>query len=248
MKKDIVLLPSQSKRLIAKAILQSEYFTKRFSENSIYIAKGSTNSYIIEEFLGKKFEKKKFTTGVVLPNDKTWIDNEKLPEYVIDKGKIETKDSIDEIVNELDCNDIIVKGANAINYAKSTAGIFIGHPQAGTISKIFQAYFGRRVKLIIPVGLEKEVSFDLDEVSEMMSESDCTPETPRLFSIRTEIFTEIEAISTLTSGKVRAYHIGTGGINGAQGAVRLLLDGPNEEVLNIVKLKERLPEKDEFSE
>lgn len=248
MKKDIVLIPCQSKRLIAKAILQSEKFTSRFSSSKIFISKGTTNSYIIEEFSGKQIEKEKYTTGVVMPGEKYWIDNEKMPDIIIEKGIM--KEGIDS-AKELSCfdsTDLILKGANAVNYAKSTAGILIRHPHGGTMNHIFAACFGRRTELIVPVGLEKEVSFDLDEISELMNENDCDPETPRMFSIRAELFTEIEAIEVLTSGKVKAYHIGTGGIYGAQGAVRLLLDGEKEYVEKIIRLKERLPEKDEFSE
>ena len=248
MKKDIILLPCQSKRLIAKALLQSDFFTKRFSSNTIFIAKGTTNSYILEEFSGKEIEKKKYTTGVVMPGNINWIDNSKLPDYIIKNGKLTEIENIDDILNFLGSDDLILKGANAINYAKNTAGILIGHPHGGTVTKIFSSYFGRRTKLLIPVGLEKEVSFDLDEVSEMLNESDCSPDTPRMFSIRTELFTEIEAIATLTTGNVKAYHIGTGGINGAQGAVRLLLDGSEKDIMDIISLKDRLPEKDEFSE
>ncbi|MFW5781910.1 MAG: hypothetical protein ACOCWO_01305 [Candidatus Muiribacteriaceae bacterium] len=247
MKQDIVLLPSQSKTLIGKAIWQRKSIERCMSEKrKIVICRGTTNSYLLEEFQKAPLEKERFTTGVVMPGGKYWIDNQKISEKVIDCGILKDFD-FEKDMSTLESGDIVLKGANSINYAKSTAGILILNKAGGTLNHIFEAVFGRRVRLIVPAGLEKEVSFDLDEMSEMMGEADCTAETPRLFSIRTDLFTEIEAISVLTEGKVEAYHIATGGIKGAQGAVRLLLDGDKEEVERIVEFTKKLPINDIFT-
>ncbi|MGM0609181.1 MAG: hypothetical protein ACQESP_12290 [Candidatus Muiribacteriota bacterium] len=245
MKKDVVLLPAQSKRLIAKAIFQAKFISDVYKNGNIIICRGTTNSYLLEEFLKKPVEKLRFTSGVVMPGGAHWIDNEKMSEVIIRNGVYDEM-VFDEIVHELSADDIIFKGANAINYAKSTAGILILNPRSGTVLKIVEALFGKRARLIVPVGLEKETSFDLDEVSQMMGEKDCSPDTPRMFSVKTELFTEIEAIRVLTQNKVESYHIGTGGILGAQGAVRLLLEGDRESVEEVSSFINKLPIKDEF--
>jgi len=49
-----------------------------------------------------------------------------------------------------------LKGANALDLTRHQAAILIGHPKAGTIGTILPAVVGRRVKLILPVGLENE--------------------------------------------------------------------------------------------
>ena len=247
MKKDVVLTPCQSKNLIAKAFFQSKYFSDCVkNKGRVIINRGTTNSYLVEEFTKKKIDKKRFTSGVVMPNGEYWIDNEKLKEIMIEKGIAKEIDFC-EILDDLNPHDIIVKGANSINYAKSTAGIFIMHEKAGTVGNIVKAVYGKRVKLIVPVGLEKEVSFDLDEISQMMGEDDCDEKTPRMFSVRCELFTEIEAVKVLTENSVEAYHIGTGGIMGAQGAVRLLLDGDKNKVEEICEFIQKLPLTDEFT-
>jgi hypothetical protein len=246
MKKDVVLLPCQSKRLIAKAILQTEIVQNAYKNNKIIICKGTTNAYILEEFLKIKIDKRKYTTGVVLPGEKYMFDMEKMPDYVINKGVAE-EGTLDEFLNDVKTGDLVFKGANAINYAKGTAGILILDKNSGTMGKIFPKIFGKRLNLIIPVGLEKEVSFDLDEVSIMMNDKDADPDMPRMFSLKANLFTEIEAIKTLTMGKVKAYHIATGGVKGAQGAVRLLLDGHKEYVEELIELVKRLYVEDELS-
>ncbi len=77
---------------------------------------------------------------------------------VIEKGKWINDKSLFEVVNDLREGDIIFKGANAVNLDAKQATVLIGHPQAGTIGVIIQAVAGMRVKLYIPVGLEKRIS------------------------------------------------------------------------------------------
>jgi len=245
MKKDLVLVPSQSKRFIAKAFLQTDVFSAAMRDKKIIICKGTTNSYIVEEFFKKSIDKEKFTSGVVMPGGEYWIENDKMKEMVIEKGVGKEKDFC-EIIDVVEKGDVILKGANSINYAKETAGILIRHPEGGTVSNIVKAVFGKRANLIVPVGLEKEVSYDLDEVSLMLSEEDCQDDCPRMYSFKANLFTEIEAIDVLTQGKVKAYHIATGGIKGAQGAVRLLLNGDKTYIEEIEALVDRLPLSDEF--
>jgi hypothetical protein len=83
--------------------------------------------------------------------------------------------------------------------------------------------------LLIPVGLEKEVAFDIDEVARRIGEPDEGVENvTSLVAVRGLIFTEIEALSTLSG--VDAVQAGAGGISGAEGGVWLMLQGTEEQV------------------
>ena len=66
-----------------------------------------------------------------------------------------------DVVDSLKEGDVIVKGANALDLTRKQAAILIGHPKAGTIGLALPAIVGRRVKLIIPVGIEKRIIGDL---------------------------------------------------------------------------------------
>jgi len=65
--------------------------------------------------------------------------------------------------------DVILKGANAIDMSQRRAAILIGHPKGGTIAVALQAVIGRRVRLILPVGLEKRICGSLDEISSRLN-------------------------------------------------------------------------------
>ena len=50
-------------------------------------------------------------------------------------------------------------------FLQKQAGILIGHPKGGTILAALQAVVGRRVRLILPAGLEKRVTTDLKSIA-----------------------------------------------------------------------------------
>jgi hypothetical protein len=133
--------------------------------------------------------------------------------------------------------DIYVKGANALNYQMGVAGILIGHPKGGTIGGVIGSIISRKMHLLIPVGLEKEVAFDIDEVARRIAEPDDGVESvTSLFPVRGTIFTEIEALHTLAG--VDAVQAGAGGISGAEGAVWLLVDGTAAQVAQALEIVE----------
>ena len=123
-------------------------------------------------------------------------------------------------------NDVILKGANAVSLESRRAAILIGDSRAGTIGASLPAYYGRRVRLIIPVGLEKRIYGNIDELAAAVNEPGA--HGPRLMTVPGEIVTEIEAIAMLTGACARL--IAAGGVAGAEGGIRLAISGtPSEE-------------------
>jgi hypothetical protein len=85
---------------------------------------------------------------------------------------------------------------------------------------------GRRVKLILPVGLEKRVLENLDELADKMNAPGV--QGPRLLPVPGEIFTELDAIRLLTGAQ--ASLVAAGGVGGAEGSVWLAVCGtPSQE-------------------
>lgn len=99
--------------------------------------------------------------------------------------------TIFDVVDDLKEWDIILKGANALDISSIQAGVLISDPHGGTIGAAMQAAVGRRVRLIHPVGLEKRVSKDLNNLARLFN----APGTqgPRLLPTTGEVFTEIDA-------------------------------------------------------
>ena len=154
------------------------------------------------------------TDGVDLPGD-----------VVIRDGQWEKGKTIFDVAEELQAGDVVLKGANAFD-ARGQAAVQIGHPQGGTIIAALTAVVGRRVRLIVPVGLEKRV---LEDVTVLAGRCNA-PEAhgPRLLPVPGRIFTELDAIKLLTGAA--ACLIAGGGICGAEGAAWLGISGAAEQI------------------
>jgi hypothetical protein len=87
------------------------------------------------------------------------------------------------------------------------------------------AVVGRRVKLIIPVGLEKRVSTDLNSIAEKLNAPGAGGY--RFLPIPGEVFTEIEAFKLLTGADAEL--MAAGGVFGAEGSYWLAVTGSNEQ-------------------
>jgi hypothetical protein len=82
------------------------------------------------------------------------------------------------------------------------------------------------VRLIIPVGLEKRVCGDVDDLAAKINAPGV--QGPRLLPVPGEVFTELDAIVTLTGA--HAQLVAAGGICGAEGGVWLAVNGKSSQV------------------
>jgi hypothetical protein len=221
------LTVSESKRLIAKGMAQADFVVRAMNEGTLAMGPGTTNAYIMEEFTGDTFDKKKFVTGCTLPHA---FDGPKLsythPDLVIRKDeRLNIKAS--EALPDMGPGDVFVKGVNAINYERKQAAVLIGHPTGGGVGSQIGRVVSRRICYLHPVGLEKSVSFDLNEAANRVNR-DPGGKGPTLWVVPGMIFTEIEALHVLTG--VEAMHIAGGGVGGAEGAAWLSIFGTKEQL------------------
>jgi hypothetical protein len=235
--KQFVLTPSAGKRLIAKTLANHPAIKKAIKNGTLVIVAGTTNGYVAEEIfktyhLYNDFSRKHFFRGITLPPTKTvtnegrLTDDSKFPgDVVITNGVWQNGKTIADVVDQLKEGDVIVKGANALDLERRKAAILIGHPKAGTIGLALPAIVGRRVKLIIPVGVEKRVNGDLDALAEKLNEPGGGGY--RLMPVVGEVFTEIDALHALTGADVQL--IAAGGVCGAEGSVWLAVSGNEDQ-------------------
>lgn len=236
--KQFLITPAAGKRLIAKALADYPAITEALESRTVVIIAGTTNGYVAEEILSKihqleGFSRKRFFRGIVLPpgGPVTSIglvkDENGFPgDVVIKEGVWQKGLTIFDIVDDLKEGDIIIKGANAINLPLRQTAIYIGDPSGGTIGAAIQAVVGRRVRLILPVGIEKRVYTDLNKLAARLNVPGV--QGPRLLPVSGEIFTEMEAISFLTGAK--AEQVAGGGVSGAEGSVWFVISGNEEQV------------------
>jgi hypothetical protein len=243
--KQFLLTPAAGKRLIAKALAKHPDIKRALKSGTIAIIAGTTNGYVAEEILKtigqeKDFSRKRFFRGIVLPPgapvnpDGRYADETGFPgDVIISQGIWQPGKRIFDVADELKDGDIILKGANAINPDLKQAAIYIGHPQAGTIGASLPAVVGRRVRLVLPVGLEKRVNSDLNQMALQLNQPGL--KGPRLLPVPGEVFTELEAIKLLTGATAQL--IAAGGVGGAEGSLWLAIHGPGDEAAEKV-LKE----------
>jgi hypothetical protein len=229
MKAEFVLTVAESKRLIAKGVAALDMIQERLQEGVVVLTSGSTNGYIYEELTGKSIDKRAYVSGRTVPTRGSTWEVRRMPDTVWVNGEPRPdldRFSVLEVMGE---GDLYIKGANALNYAAGVAGVTIGHPTGGTIGGALGAIISKKVRLLIPVGLEKEVPFDLYEVSAMIAEPDeSLDKVYSLWPIRGGIFTEIEALRVLFD--VEAVPTAAGGLSGAEGGLRMMIRGDTAAV------------------
>ncbi len=231
--KQFLITPASGKRLIAQTLANHPAIVKALKNGTLVIVAGTTNGYVAEEILkfhkiANDFSRKHFFRGITMPPTKTVTvegrlsDESMFPgDVVITKGVWQKGKTIADVVDQLKEGDVIIKGANALDLNRRQAAILIGHPKAGTIGLALPAVVGRRVKLIIPVGLEKRVNGDLYALAEKLN----APGTGgyRLLPVPGEVFTELDAFAALTGAEVEL--IASGGVCGAEGSCWIAVSG-----------------------
>jgi hypothetical protein len=234
--KQFIVTSSAGKRLIAKALASNQTVLNAAKDGTLVIIAGTTNGYVAVEVLKtleiEGFSRKHFFRGVTLPPNKAVTPEGRLADetkfsgdVVITKGVWRKGKTINDVVDDLVEGDVILKGANAIDLERKQAAVLIGHPKAGTIAVALQAVVGRRVRLIIPVGLEKRVNGNLFELAEKLNVPGASGY--RLLPIPGQVFTEIQAVNQLTGATAEL--IAAGGVCGAEGCCMLAVVGTEEQ-------------------
>ena len=243
--KQFNLTPSCSKRIIGKALATHPDIKKVLEKGTIVIIAGSTNGYVAEELLqslgqGKEFKRNGFRRGITTAPGATIETTPTTGDVVIVDGEWQAGKTVFDVADELKTGDLVLKGANAFDRC-GKAAVQIGHPKAGTIGSVLPAIFGRRVKLLVPIGLEKRVLGDIDDL--VLLCNDLETAGPRLLPLPGKIFTELDAIRQLTGAE--AFMLAAGGIYGAEGSVWIGVKGESEQVKvaeNLIKEHAKEPQ------
>jgi hypothetical protein len=228
----VVLNPSESRRLLAKAAVALPEVRHALEHGTIIIGRGVTNAYLTEELLGVEVEPKAAqTVGMVCGGVTTGNSGPPpCPHHVIKRGKaVENADSAVEIL-EFGPDDVFIKGANAIDM-EGHAGILTSSVKAGTIGMAWPVVTPRGSHLIMPVGLEKLVPSVLDgaKCTSLYRFKYCMGLPARLTPVVLgKVVTEIQALAVLAG--VKATHVGSGGVGGSEGAVVLAIEGEETRV------------------
>ena len=234
MKKQVVLTVAESKRLIAKGVAALPEVKSAMTNGIVVVATGTTNAYVLEELWNKRIDKRRYRSGVTTPDipEKTDVKQEEaIPDVVFRNGILAKDLDRYNAVQHMGKGDVYIKGANALDYIGQMAGVLIGSPTGGTVGAVIGNVIGKQITLIIPIGLEKLVYEDIYELHRLTMNQDY--DGPKMWPINGVIITEIEAIGLLFG--VDATLLAAGGVAGAEGSVRLLIDGVDGDVESALK-------------
>jgi hypothetical protein len=246
----VILNVAESKRLIGKAVAQMPIVKNALKNGMVIIIKGTTNSYVAEEITGQKVAHGEFVTGRIEPEKgakKLLAVNAAAPHLILEKGKV-VNIPLPDAAKKLKAGDVVMKGANALDYKNKMAAVDILDPSGGTTGITMPFIVARKAHLVIPVGLEKLVAGDVVDLTLKMREPmESLPVPaglssapfpghilPSMWLLTGEIVTELEAIKILTGAT--AFQSSAGGISGAEGAVWLVFRGTRDQVEKAMEL------------
>ncbi len=229
------------KRLIGMGIATHPRVKQVLDKGTLVVVAGTTNAYVVEEIFRnldiQGFSPEGFFRGVTVPSQLSLSGSREFPgDVVLTDGEWLKGKTLFDVVDHLGEGDLILKGANALDVENREAAVLIGHDKAGTMGAIMGAVAGRRVGLLMPVGLEKRVNNGLLSIATEVNRSGSYG--LRLFPATGEAFTELDAIKLLTGASAEL--IAAGGVGGSEGGVWLGVSGTEsqmsraEELLRVV--------------
>ncbi|MBR3276764.1 MAG: hypothetical protein IKG08_09230 [Eubacterium sp.] len=222
MKKQLFLTPMEGKQLIANALCENSDVLTAALEHTLVITAGTTNGFVAEALYRKlglgEFDKSHFFRGVF--TGRKLVPNSPAVDVIIRKGEVIEGKTIEDIAPELTAGDMIMKGGNALYLPGKQVGVAVGNPMLGTMSHVLPAVYGRRVSLLMPIGLEKRVEWPIDELEAFCNAPDM--DGLRLAMAPGRPYTEIDAFESVG---VSAVILASGGVEGKEGAILFGLEG-----------------------
>ncbi|MEA5085266.1 MAG: hypothetical protein VB018_14125 [Lachnospiraceae bacterium] len=244
MRAQITFTSSESKRLIARGVKALPSVQNALKKHHIIIAGGTTNAFIVEELIGEPVEKKSTYTVGIITNGETGVTaaEDRKPPFVITKGVTEGRDvHWKEFLPEIENGDVFIKGGNAVDHT-GLAAVLASDSMGGTIGAAWGPLMQRGIEIVVPIGLEKLIP-DVREAVEFMAghkiDQAIGDKVGLMPILGATVVTEITALETLYN--VKAKCIASGGVDGSEGSVVIVIDGDEKEVKialeDIVSLK-----------
>lgn len=241
MKTVFTLTPAESRRLIAKAVVQMPGFKKAWESAYVLLAGGTTNAFIAQELLGKdNIEPARCTVGLST-NGLLCItnpDSRKSFPNVFFKGKAVDKTLVDAL-SDFHAETIVIKGANAVD-AQGNVGVVTAGFDGGTIPRVIGPVTSKGLKYITPVGLEKlvpSVPAAAAAVGATKIDISMGADFGMYCLSNTDVVTELEAIRMLFA--VEGTLVCCGGVGGNEGAVTIAADGEEKNIKALVEFLEQ---------
>lgn len=238
MKTVFTLTSAESRRLIAKAVVQMPEFKKAWESAYVLLAGGTTNAFIAQE-IGYDVDPGRCSVGISTDGllCVTHPASRKSFPNVFYKGEPSSKE-LNEALCDFHIETIVVKGANAVDM-QGNVGVVTGGFDGGTIPRVIGPVTSNGLKYITPVGLEKLVPSVPDACRAVGARNIDIPmgsDFGMYCLANTIVVTELTAIKLLFG--LTGVLVCCGGVGGNEGAVTLAVDGDEETVKALVAFLE----------
>jgi hypothetical protein len=250
----VILTPTESKKLIAKAVVSLDAVKQAAANGLIVLHPSSSTYFIFEELTGVKPGTNHWVCGVVTPRgmcvemamalggqtpqNNAYDPGELGGLWAIKQGKVISEDITSRLIGQMTAGDVYIKGVNALDN-QGNVGILCG--ERGALGIIFSAWKKKKFNLIFPVGLEKLIPIPVIEAAKEAKQAKyeygmglpaglypCPGGTT---------VTEIDAVKILSGAT--AIPIASGGLGGAEGAITLVIKGTEKQTRKALKYVEQ---------
>lgn len=245
MRIQFVLTPTESKKLISKAVVALDSFKRAFETGTLAVHPSSTTVFIMSEL------------GFELDADALWICGLTVPRglcasaqileevyragkfepqkythsWVIRKGEwVREPPLLKELLSSLREGDLYIKSPNCID-PEGKVGILFTATGAGTVGLVMKAQRKQHFEILLPTGLEKLINRPVKEVCRETPKhamNFCTGSPCGLIPVEGTVITEVDAVKILSGAE--AFMVAAGGVGGAEGAVVLTAKGDQRQI------------------
>lgn len=251
----VVLTPTESKKLIAKAIARLEIVQQAVKKGIVALHPSSSTYFIVEEITGKKPKTNYWVCGVVTPRgmcvemamvlgtgytpkEISTDPGDLRATWIIENGKLAEEETLSSLFDRMTTSDIYIKGVNALD-TEDNVGILFG--QQGSMGYIYSSRKKKGFNIIYPAGLEKLIPLSIREAAKeaKLSKYEYGMGMPvGLYPCPAgTTVNELRAIEILSGAK--AIPIASGGLGGAEGALTLVIKGETYEVQKALEFVEQ---------
>jgi len=247
MQAEIVLTPTESKKLIAQSILQLKEFQDALEKGIVALHPSSSTIFLYEKILGHR-PKGVWVCGVLV--QKGFCGSKEAQDMIsargpgihdpaksrqtwfFKKGALQEQTALGDILEQMTASDVYVKGSNAVD-PQGHVGVLYANPAGGggTIGKVIAAYRKKNFHLLLPIGLEKLIPVSIAEAAKKAAfkKVDKAMGMPcGLIPVPGRKIDEVDALKMLSGAQ--ATPIAAGGLGGAEGSIVLALEGSDQEV------------------
>jgi hypothetical protein len=253
MKAEVVLTPTESKKLIAESILQLKEFQEALKKGIVALHPSSSTIFLYEKILGHR-PQGVWVCGVLA--QKGLCGSREIQDMIaargpgihdpaksrqawfFKKGILQEQTALGDILEQMNAGDVYVKGSNAVD-PQGNVGVLYANPAGGggTIGKVIAAYRKKNFHLLLPIGLEKLIPVSIAAAAQKAAfkKVDKAMGMPcGLIPVPGRKIDEVDALMLLSGAE--ATPIAAGGLGGAEGSIVLALEGKDPQVRKALKI------------